>query len=36
MQLATDARRLGFLDMRQSGGVTDVSFSRLLAQDERR
>ncbi|MBI3466681.1 MAG: hypothetical protein HY000_27010 [Planctomycetes bacterium] len=36
MQLATDARRLGFLDMRQSGGVIDVSFSRLLAQDARR
>jgi len=36
MHLATDARRLGFLDMSQSGGVIDVSFSRLLAQDERR
>ncbi|MFW6106947.1 MAG: hypothetical protein ACOC8H_02180 [bacterium] len=33
--LAADARRLGFLDMSQSGGVIDVSFSRLLAQDER-
>ena len=36
MQLAADARRLGFLDMRQAGGVIEVSFSRLLAQDERR
>jgi len=34
--LAMDARRLGFLDMSRSGGVIDVSFSRLLAQDERR
>ncbi|MBZ5499156.1 MAG: hypothetical protein LAP85_22380 [Acidobacteriia bacterium] len=33
---ATDARRLGFLDMSQSGGVIEVSFSRLLVQDERR
>jgi hypothetical protein len=31
-----DARRLGFLDMSQSGGVIDVAFSRLLAADERR
>jgi hypothetical protein len=36
MNLAMDARRLGFLDMSQSGGVIDVGFSRLLAQDERR
>jgi len=36
MRLAMDARRLGFLDMSQSGGVIDVSFSRLLSQDERR
>jgi hypothetical protein len=36
MHLAVDARRLGFLDMSQSGGVIDVSFSRLLSQDERR
>ncbi len=34
--LAMDARRLGFLDMSQSGGVIEVSFSRLLATDERR
>jgi hypothetical protein len=36
IHLATDARRLGFLDMSQSGGVIDVSFSRLLAPEERR
>jgi hypothetical protein len=36
VHLAMDARRLGFLDMRQSGGVIDVAFSRLLAPDERR
>ncbi len=34
--LAAQARRLGFLDMSQSGGVINVSFSRLLALDERR
>ena len=36
VHLAMDARRLGFLDMSQSGGVIDVAFSRLLAADERR
>lgn len=36
VQLARDARRLGFLDMSQSGGVIDVAFARLLAPDERR
>lgn len=36
MNLAADARRLGFLDMSQAGGVIEVSFSRLLALDERR
>jgi hypothetical protein len=30
VQLGMDARRLGFLDMSQSGGIIDVSFSRLL------
>lgn len=35
MHLAMGARRLGFLDMSQSGGVIDVAFSRLLAPDER-
>jgi hypothetical protein len=35
MHLAFDARRLGFLDMSQSGGVIDLAFSRLLAADER-
>ena len=36
VHLAMDARRLGFLDMRQSGGVIEVAFSRLLAADGRR
>lgn len=36
MHLAMDARRLGFLDMSQSGGVIEVAFSRLLAPEERR
>lgn len=36
MRLATDARRLGFLDMSQSGGVVDVAFARLLASGEKR
>jgi len=35
MHLAMEARRLGFLDMSQSGGVIDVAFSRLLAPDGR-
>lgn len=35
MNLAMDARRLGFLDMSQSGGVVEVAFTRLLAPDER-
>lgn len=34
VSLAMDARRLGFLDMNQSGGVIEVAFSRLLAADE--
>jgi len=36
VHLAMDARRLGFLDMSQSGGVIEVAFSRLLAPEERR
>jgi len=36
MRMANDARRLGFLDMSQSGGIIDVAFSRLLAPGERR
>ena len=35
MHLALDARRLGFLDLNQSGGVTIVTFSKLLAAEER-
>jgi len=33
--LALDAKRLGFLDMSQSGGIIEVSFSRLLTEEER-
>lgn len=36
MHVAMDARRLGFIDMSQSGGVIEVAFPRLLASDERR
>jgi len=36
MNLAIDARRLGFLDMSQSGGVVEVAFSRLLTSEERK
>jgi hypothetical protein len=32
---AMDARRLGYLDMSQSGGVLDISFSRILTDEER-
>ncbi|MBI5606169.1 MAG: hypothetical protein HY879_22785 [Deltaproteobacteria bacterium] len=35
IHLAMDAKRLGFLDMSQSGGVIELSFSRLLAPTER-
>ena len=35
MQLAMDARRLGFLDMTQSGGMVEVNLARLLAPNER-
>ncbi|MFH1418841.1 MAG: hypothetical protein ABII12_11230 [Planctomycetota bacterium] len=35
-ELAMDAKRLGFLDMSQSGGVIEVSFSRFLAAEGRR
>ena len=33
--LAFDAKRLGFLDMSRGGGVTEVSFARLLTDDEK-
>jgi hypothetical protein len=36
VHFAMDAHRLGFLNVRQSGGVIDVAFSRLLAADGRR
>ena len=34
--LVMDAKRLGLLDVRQAGGVVDVSVARMLADDERR
>lgn len=33
--LATDAKRLGFLDLSQADGVVEVSFTRMLTEDER-
>lgn len=33
--LATDAKRLGFLDLSQAGGVVEVSFNRLFTENER-
>lgn len=33
--LATDAKRLGFLDLSQAGGVVEVSLNRLFTEDER-
>ncbi len=35
ISLATDAKRLGFLDLSQAGGVVEVSFNRILTEDER-
>ena len=35
ISLATDAKRLGFLDLSQAGGVVEVSFTRLLTENER-
>ncbi|MCK4412367.1 MAG: hypothetical protein KAY32_02365 [Candidatus Eisenbacteria sp.] len=35
VQQAIDARRLGLLDVTQSGGVVEVSFARLLTPKER-
>jgi len=36
ISLATDAKRLGFLDLSQAGGFVEVSFTRMLTEDERR
>jgi len=33
--LATDAKRLGLLDMGRAGGVTEIAFSRLLTDEEK-
>ena len=35
VSLAIDAKRLGLLDLSQAGGVLEVSFTRLLTEDER-
>ena len=35
VSLTTDAKRLGFLDLSQAGGVVEVSFTRLFTEDER-
>lgn len=36
IQLALDAKRLGFLDLSYSGGVLEVSIDRMLTEEERR
>ena len=36
VQLALDAKRLGFLDLSYSGGVLEVSLDRMLTKEERR
>jgi len=35
VSLATDAKRLGFLDLSRAGGVVEVSFTRLFTENER-
>ncbi|MEA3486854.1 MAG: hypothetical protein U9R20_04275 [Thermodesulfobacteriota bacterium] len=35
VSLATDAKRFGFLDLSQAGGVVEVSFARMFTEDER-
>lgn len=36
IQLAMDAKRLGYVDVKVAGGVVEVSLSRLLTDEERR
>ncbi len=36
IRLATDAKRIGYLNLKASGGVVEVSFSHLLSEEERR
>lgn len=36
IELALDAKRLGLLEMSQAGGVTTITFSNILTQEERR
>jgi hypothetical protein len=35
IHLATDAKRLGYLNLKASGGVVEVSFSQFLKEEER-
>jgi len=36
LSFATDAKRIGFLDLKASGGILEISFSRILTEEERR
>jgi len=36
ISLATDAKRLGFLDLSYTGGMIEILFDRMLTEDERR
>ncbi len=36
ISLAMDAKRIGYLDLKVSGGVVEVSLARLLTEEERR
>ena len=36
LYLAMDAKRVGYLDLKVSGGVVEISLSRLLTEEERR
>jgi len=36
LYMAMDAKRVGYLDLKVSGGVVEVSLSRLLTEEERR
>lgn len=36
INLAMDAKRIGYLDLKAAGGIVEVSLSRLLTEEERR
>jgi hypothetical protein len=36
MEIAVDAKRMGLLEMSQSGGIVTISFNSLLTENERR